>query len=95
MIIEASNHFEALMNVILTIMGVAMMLAFIRLVLGPSLCDRVVALDLMMTLATGVIAIYAIFARQPVFLFAVIIATLIAFLGTLGFVYYIEKRDSS
>ena len=52
----------------LAMLSVALLLAFIRLARGPSLPDRVVALDLISILAAGMTAVYAIAAEQPVFL---------------------------
>lgn len=66
--------------------------AFIRLVRGPGLPDRVVALDLIFTIGIGIIAVYAISTNQPAFLDVAIIAALIAFLGTIAFAYYLERR---
>ncbi|MEM5788759.1 MAG: cation:proton antiporter [Syntrophobacteraceae bacterium] len=65
--------------------------AFIRLVRGPSLPDRVVALDLMSTAAIGVISLYAISTNEPVFLDVALIVALVAFLGTIAFAYYIVR----
>jgi multicomponent Na+:H+ antiporter subunit F len=73
----------------------AMLLALIRLVLGPSIPDRVVALDLIAGLATGLIAVYAIHTDQPVFLRAAIVLALLSFLGTIAFAYYVEKGGTA
>jgi multicomponent Na+:H+ antiporter subunit F len=78
--------------VILPLLSVALFLTFIRLVQGPSLPDRVVALDLMSTLGIGIIAAYAIATDQPVFLDVASILALITFLGTVAFAYYLEQR---
>lgn len=78
----------------LAMLSVALLLAFVRLVRGPSLPDRVVALDLISILAASVTAVYAIAAEQAVFLDVAIILALIAFLGTVAFARYIEKQVS-
>jgi multicomponent Na+:H+ antiporter subunit F len=78
--------------VILPLLSIALFLTFIRLVQGPSLPDRVVALDLMSTLGIGIIAAYAIATDQPVFLDVASIMALITFLGTVAFAYYLEQR---
>jgi multicomponent Na+:H+ antiporter subunit F len=70
----------------------AVILAFVRLVRGPTLPDRVVALDLIATLMIGIIAIYAIATDKPVLLDLAIVLALISFLGTIAFAHYIEKR---
>ena len=49
----------------LALVGLALFLTFVRLVRGPTLPDRVVALDLMGVLAVGMIAAYAVAADQP------------------------------
>lgn len=77
---------------ILPLLSVAIVLAFVRLVRGPSLPDRVAALDLIATLGVGMIAVYAIATDQPVFLDVAIVLALISFLGTVAFAYYLERR---
>jgi multicomponent Na+:H+ antiporter subunit F len=70
----------------------AMALAFTRLVRGPTLPDRVIALDLFAVLSTAFLTIYAIDTEQQVFLDVAIVLALIAFLGTVAFALYIERR---
>lgn len=71
---------------------VAMTLTFIRLVRGPTLPDRVVALDLFAVLSTAFLTIYAIDTGQQVYLDVAIVLALIAFLGTVAYALYIERR---
>lgn len=78
-------------TVIFTLLSVALVLAFARLVCGPSLPDRVVALDLMATLAVGFIAVYAVAMDQAILLDVAAVLALIAFLGTVAFAHFIEK----
>ena len=66
-------------------------ICFIRLVRGPSLPDRVVALDLSTTLVVGMIALNAIATNQTVFLRTAIVITLLSFLGTVAFAIFIGK----
>lgn len=81
-------------EVTLGMLGLTMFLAFVRLVRGPSLPDRVVALDLIATTTVGMIAVYAVAVREPVFLIAAVVMALITFLGTVAFAYCIEKGGS-
>lgn len=74
------------------LLTIAVILAFVRLVRGPTLPDRVVALDLIATLMIGIIAIYAIATDEPVLLDLAIVLALISFLGTVAFAHYIERR---
>ncbi len=77
---------------VLIVISIAIIIAFVRLIRGPSLPDRVVALDLMTTLGIAIAAVYAIFTGEAIFIDVATVVALIAFLGTLGFAYYIEKR---
>lgn len=73
------------------ILSVAMPLALARLVRGPSIPDRVVALDLIAVMVVGTVATYSIAAHQPVLLDAAIVLALVAFLGTVAFAGYVER----
>ncbi len=79
-------------TIIYAMLIVALFLAFGRLVRGPSLPDRVVALDLTALLTAGIISVYAIDTNQGVFLDAAIVLALITFLGTIAFARYLERR---
>ena len=78
--------------VILPVLSLALLLTFARLLRGPSLPDRVIALDMTATLSIGVVAVYALATGQPALLDVAIVLALLVFLGTVGFAYYIERR---
>ncbi len=69
----------------------SMFLAFFRLVLGPSLPDRIVALDLIAITSVGLIGVYAVSTDQPIYIDEAMVLALIAFLGTTAFAHFIEK----
>lgn len=77
---------------VLPVLALAVMLSFVRLVRGPSLPDRVVALDLIGTLSIGVMAAYSIATDDGIFLDVAVVVAIIAFLGTIAFAYYVERR---
>jgi multicomponent Na+:H+ antiporter subunit F len=68
--------------------------AFIRLLKGPSLPSRVIALDMMSFLGIGIIVIYAVLMDQPVFIDVAGVLALVSFLGTVAFAEYVERRLS-
>ncbi|WP_052131770.1 cation:proton antiporter [Vibrio coralliilyticus] len=72
------------------LLGVVM--AFIRLILGPTLADRVIALDLIAFITVGFIAVYALDSGQQSLLDVAITLGLVAFLGTIAFARLIFKR---
>jgi multicomponent Na+:H+ antiporter subunit F len=84
---------QILINITLGLLILAMFMAFVRLVRGPSLPARVVALDMMTALAVGIIAVYAVATGQTIFLDVAIVLALIGFLGTVAFAYFVEKGE--
>ena len=75
------------------LISLAMLFTLVQVVRGPTLPDRVVALDLMATLAMGFTALYAVETEQTIFLDVAIVLALIAFLSTVAFANFIEKRE--
>ncbi len=71
----------------------AMLLGFVRLARGPSLPDRVVALDLLTILAVAFSALFAVAAGEPAFLDVAIALALVAFLATVAFARFAERRE--
>jgi multicomponent Na+:H+ antiporter subunit F len=91
---EISPLLSTTANIVFGMLCVAMFLAFFRLLRGPSLPDRVVALDLTALLSVGFIAIYDIMTNSTVFLDVAIALGLIAFVGTIAFAIYIQRGSS-
>lgn len=79
-------------EIVMGVLSLSMVLTFIRLVRGPSLPDRVVALDQFATLVVGMIAVYSIESGRTEVLRSAIVLALISFLGTIAFARYAEKR---
>lgn len=77
----------------LVLVTVSIVLAFVRVVRGPSLPDRVMALDMIGLMAVSVIVLTAIASDEPVLMDAAIALALISFLGTLAFARFIERRE--
>ena len=86
---------DYLQYVIIPILVLSELLVFVRFVIGPSVIDRVVALDLVVTIGIGIISIYSIVTETSNFLDIAMILALIAFLGTVAFSYYLEKRNKN
>jgi multicomponent Na+:H+ antiporter subunit F len=92
---EATGFLGTVVDITLVALGVSMLLALVRLVRGPSLPDRVVALDLIMLLAVGTIAAFDIATSEPAFLDVAAVVALITFLGTVALARYIERGAAS
>lgn len=81
-------------KIVIGILAASMALVVIRLFKGPSLSDRVVALDLLTIFAVAMMAAYSILTGKSLYIFIGIVTALISFLSTLGFAYYVAKRGA-
>lgn len=79
-------------GIALVVLAVALVATSIRLVRGPHLADRVVALDLLAVVAIGVMACLAVTSNKPVLLDASLAVALLAFIGTVAFARYMERQ---
>ncbi|MCW5732217.1 MAG: cation:proton antiporter [Alphaproteobacteria bacterium] len=70
---------------------VSMLIVILRAILGPSMADRVLALDLLTTLAIAFVAIVAVLYGQVVYLDVGIALALVGFLATVAFARFIAR----
>ena len=68
-----------------------MVLSFIRLVQGPTLADRVVAVDALATMAIGALVIIAVVTGQGLLLDIALAIALVVFLGTIAMAITVER----
>lgn len=73
----------------------ALFAALLRLLKGPTLPDRVMALDLVTSVVIGIIAVRAIATGQTPLLRVSVVIALLAFLGTAAWAQYIRKGGGS
>lgn len=75
---------------IMVMLGVAF--AFFRLLKGPSLPDRIVALDMMTVLIVAFCGLYAIRSNDTAFVDVAIVVAIIGFLATVALARFVERR---
>lgn len=81
-------------NVFLPLLCVSLVMGFIRLWRGPSLPDRVIALDFLSIVVMGMMIVHGIGTGEESFLDVAIVVSLLSFLTAVAFSYYLEKRAS-
>ncbi|MBX9448433.1 MAG: hypothetical protein KL787_01370 [Taibaiella sp.] len=79
------------MFIVFPILCLALLLVMVRLIKGPKFADRIVALDLIITIGIAIIGVFAILSEKSTFLDAAMLLALIGFLGTIAFSYYLIK----
>lgn len=73
------------------LLGMAVVLCIIRLMRGPSVADRAMALDQISVQAVGIVTLYSIRVNDAIYLDAALVVALIGFLSVLAFARYIER----
>jgi len=86
---------EWIVYITLAVLSLSIGAAFIRVLRGPSLPDRVIALDLVAYLAMGFLGAYSILSGQETYIDAALVLGLLAFLGTVAVARYIERVESN
>ena len=90
-LIAASPWVGITARISMILLVVALGLALLRLALGPSFPDRVVALDLVATLLVGLVAVSAVETGDAIFLRVAMVVALFNFIGTIGFCWYLQR----
>ncbi len=88
----AAAFLELAIDLSFAIVMVSIAMGFYRIVKGPTLGDRVVALDMMTISIMAFCGVFAIFADDRAFLDVAVVLALIGFLTTLALARFAERR---
>jgi multicomponent Na+:H+ antiporter subunit F len=83
---------EVALLVLFVLLTAGLIFTLVRLVRGPSLPDRVVALDLLGFVILGFIAANVLRSGEEIFLDVLVVVAIVLFLGTIAFARYLERR---
>lgn len=75
-------------------MLLALLLALFRLVKGPTMHDRIVAMDLMASITMGFILIYSIVISKSLYVDIAIVISLISFIGTVAISTFLKLKNT-
>lgn len=83
--------FDTILIIALCVLSLGLVLLFIRLLLGPSIQDKILALDAIGVLLVGFIGIFMILQNTTVFSDIVLLLTILGFVGTLTLSKFLER----
>jgi multicomponent K+:H+ antiporter subunit F len=78
---------------VLAMLGLAILLSVWRLVRGPGLQDRILALDTLYVLTTALLIALGIWLDSSVYFESAMVIALLGFVGTVAFSRYLERGD--
>lgn len=70
--------------------GAALLLSFIRLLIGPGSADRVISADTLSVIVTAVLAVVAAFFNSALYLDVALVYAAISFIGVVAIARFIE-----
>ena len=79
--------------VVLILISLSMIALVFRLIKGPSIPDRVVALDALGVALISMIGVISILADTIFFLDIILLLAILAFIGTVAFSKFLEKGE--
>jgi len=82
---------DQLFNIAAVIMLISLVLAIIRLLLGPTVGDRAVALDAMTIISLSLIGWIALSSGREIYLDVALVYGLISFVGIVAIARYLER----
>ena len=71
----------------------AMIITLFRLLNGPSINDRIAAMDLIASIIMGVILVYAVLIQNAIYFDVPLIISLISFIGTIAVSTYLKQKN--
>ncbi|MCM3740740.1 Na(+)/H(+) antiporter subunit F1 [Oceanobacillus luteolus] len=82
---------QTLLITSLILFGIAIAITLIRVIIGPSLPDRVLSLDMIGVQIVSALAIISILLKTKAFLEVILVLAILAFISTISFTKYIER----
>lgn len=74
-----------------TLVSISILLTLYRIFQGPSMPDRVIALDVIGIQLISLTALFCIILNTSAFIEVMLLLAILAFIGTVAFAKYIEK----
>ncbi len=82
-----------ILSVVIIVLVVSAILVLYRFIKGPTLPDRVTAIDLITTMVIAIIVVFSILWDSPNFFDVAMVLSLISFLGSISYAFYLTKRN--
>ncbi len=82
---------QAMLTTSLVLFSITIAIAVIRIILGPSMPDRVIGLDMIGVNLIAMIAVISVLMNTKAFLEVILILGILSFIGTIAFSKFIER----
>lgn len=83
--------FDTLMLLSMFLLTLSIVIALYRIIKGPSVHDRVLALDSVSYIIIGIVAVLSVYLDSQAYLETILLLGILAFLGTIAFSRFMER----
>jgi len=84
---------DIVLYIAFTFLMMAMIITLVRLLKGPSINDRIAAMDLISSIIMGIILVYAVLIQNAIYFDVPLIISLISFIGTIAVSTYLKQKN--
>lgn len=82
---------ETILSISFILFGIAIFITFLRIVIGPTFPDRVIAMDVVGVNLISAIAIVSILFSTKAFYDVILVLGILAFISTISFSKFLER----
>jgi len=84
---------DIVLSIAFAFLMIAMIITLIRLFKGPSVNDRIAAMDLIASIIMGIILVYLVLINNAMYFDVPVIISLISFIGTIAVSTYLKQKN--
>lgn len=80
-----------ILTIALSVVGLAVLFTVIRLLVGPTVSDRIMALDTFTTITAALLAFISLLLKRSIYMDVALVYAVIGFIGTVFAAKFVER----
>ena len=93
MTVPISSHLDVALDISIFIVGIASVLSLVRLLIGPSMSDRILALDTLYVNTIALVILFGLKQGSMLYFEAALLIAVMGFIGTVALSKYLLRGD--
>lgn len=91
--VPISSHLDVALDISIFIVGIASVLSLVRLLIGPSMSDRILALDTLYVNTIALVILFGLKQGSMLYFEAALLIAIMGFIGTVALSKYLLRGD--
>ena len=93
MTVPISSHLDVALDISIFIVGIASVISLVRLLIGPSMSDRILALDTLYVNTIALVVLFGLKQGSMLYFEAALLIAVMGFIGTVALSKYLLRGD--